>query len=283
MTAMLLLALALTAGPEVETSPVRSTRLYVRTLPPGAEVQVDGHALGRSDGLFLVPPGTHKLTAELSGFAGQLRQVEILDGRITRVEITFEPPASNAPAARPSPGTLPEDPFAIEEPTPIHWVADDRVYLGYVHDTSEKSRSLNDGCVVRFQRPAESNQLLAVEIFACDTHLLPGKRASLQVVVLDEHLRVIRRKPVPSPDTEPGRLQWTTLALEPTEVPERFLVAILAAPNTTSDFVVGIDTEVAASHSYTGTPDKGLTTMDDKSDWMVRAVLAPPPRNAEVN
>lgn len=85
--------------PQVETSADAKTRLYVKTLPPGAQITLDGKPLGASDGLFLVPAGTAKLTVQFDGAEPQVRQVEIAAGRITRVEIAAAAPAASAAAA----------------------------------------------------------------------------------------------------------------------------------------------------------------------------------------
>jgi hypothetical protein len=87
----LLLSLAiLSAGcgqpPGVATSASPKTRLYVRTVPPGAQVMVDGKPLGASDGLFLVPAGTSRVSVQFEGQEPQVQQVEIAAGQITRVE-----------------------------------------------------------------------------------------------------------------------------------------------------------------------------------------------------
>ena len=71
----------------VESSPTPTTRLYVRTIPAGAQVTLDGKPLGASDGLFLVPAGTAKVAVGFDGQEPEVRQVEIAEGRITRVEI----------------------------------------------------------------------------------------------------------------------------------------------------------------------------------------------------
>jgi hypothetical protein len=88
----LLLSLAiLSAGcgqpPGVATSASPKTRLYVRTVPPGAQVMVDGKPLGASDGLFLVPAGTSRVSVQFDGQTPQVQQVEIAAGQITRIEI----------------------------------------------------------------------------------------------------------------------------------------------------------------------------------------------------
>jgi len=80
---------------QVETSAEAKTRLYVKRLPPGAQVTLDGKPLGASDGLFLVPAGTAKVTVQFDGAEPQVRQVEIAAGRITRVEIAAAAPAAS--------------------------------------------------------------------------------------------------------------------------------------------------------------------------------------------
>lgn len=71
----------------VEASATPKTRLYVKTIPAGAQVMLDGEPLGPSDGLFLVPAGTAEVSVVFDGQAPQVRQVEIAEGQITRVEI----------------------------------------------------------------------------------------------------------------------------------------------------------------------------------------------------
>lgn len=86
--------------PQVETATAATTRLYVKTLPPGAEVTLDGMPLGASDGLFLVPAGTGKVSVQFERGEPQVRQVEIVEGRITRVEITAGAGGDGAAALR---------------------------------------------------------------------------------------------------------------------------------------------------------------------------------------
>lgn len=79
--------LAPPAATPVESSSTPTTRLYVRTIPAGAQVTLDGKPLGASDGLFLVPAGTAKVAVGFDGHEPEVRQVEIAEGRITRIEI----------------------------------------------------------------------------------------------------------------------------------------------------------------------------------------------------
>jgi hypothetical protein len=86
------------AGPTVITSPTPTTRLYVKTVPQGAQVMLDGRPLGPSDGLFIVPPGTSRVRVEFEGGEPQERVVEIAAGRITRLELDFATPEAARPA-----------------------------------------------------------------------------------------------------------------------------------------------------------------------------------------
>lgn len=77
------------AAATVQTATKGTTRLYVKTLPPGAEVTLDGKPLGASDGLFLVPVGTGKVSVQFDGAEPEVRQVDFVEGRITRVEVSL--------------------------------------------------------------------------------------------------------------------------------------------------------------------------------------------------
>ena len=63
-----------------------TTRLYVRTTPPGASVSLDKRPIGKSDGLFTVPSGEHEVTLELPGHKTQTLRVKVAQGQITRVQ-----------------------------------------------------------------------------------------------------------------------------------------------------------------------------------------------------
>lgn len=59
-------------------------------MPIGAAVTVDGHPIGKSDGLFVLAPGVHRITIELDGYASEMRDVEVHEGRITRLELDLQ-------------------------------------------------------------------------------------------------------------------------------------------------------------------------------------------------
>jgi hypothetical protein len=108
---------AASAGtPRVETATEAQTRLYVKTLPPGARVTLDGRPLGASDGLFLVPAGAGKVSVQFGGAEPEVRQVEIVEGRITRVEIA----AGTTGAAAAAAARDPSESLAARFPPTLH-------------------------------------------------------------------------------------------------------------------------------------------------------------------
>jgi hypothetical protein len=72
--------------PTIIRSNTPTTRLYVRTSPPGASVFLDKRPIGTSNGLFIVPAGKHQLTLELPGHAHLSLPVKVAEGQITRIE-----------------------------------------------------------------------------------------------------------------------------------------------------------------------------------------------------
>ena len=61
------------------------TELYVRTVPAGAKVSIDGKEVGVSDDLFEVKPGTRKVKVELSGYEPAVKEAIVPESRIERV------------------------------------------------------------------------------------------------------------------------------------------------------------------------------------------------------
>ncbi|MCP4453170.1 MAG: PEGA domain-containing protein, partial [Planctomycetes bacterium] len=78
------LALFYATTGQVETSGTADTLLYIRTVPSGAQILLDGKPLGNSDGLFPVKPGRYKIVVDLEGHEPQNQQISVRDGKITR-------------------------------------------------------------------------------------------------------------------------------------------------------------------------------------------------------
>ena len=79
-------AMSVLAAQDVQADREGATQLYVKTVPPGAEVFLDGNTLGKSDGLFNVVPGPHKLALQMDRYIREERAIQVRAGEITRVE-----------------------------------------------------------------------------------------------------------------------------------------------------------------------------------------------------
>ena len=79
------------------------TELYVRTTPDGAKVLLDGKELGVSPGLFPVKSGEYKIIIDLEGYQPEEQQINVRDGRITRIELTLKPRAKSSKSENPTP------------------------------------------------------------------------------------------------------------------------------------------------------------------------------------
>jgi type II secretion system protein G len=92
-----------TMGAELETRSAPQTQLYIRTLPQGAQVKVDGQSQGNSPLLISMPPevATVVIEVQLDGFTPEQREILVRGGRITRVELKLrkKPRTGSLPAA----------------------------------------------------------------------------------------------------------------------------------------------------------------------------------------
>ncbi len=84
-----------------QTAQKPPTELYVRTVPSGAAILVDGKQRGTSPELFEVEPGQHTVVARLEGYQPETKKVTVRDGRIKRVILGLQkrPEARVAPKA----------------------------------------------------------------------------------------------------------------------------------------------------------------------------------------
>lgn len=247
MNAILLVAtlLALGAQPDVQTSSESKTQLYVKTVPPGAEVTVDGKVLGKSDGLFNVSAGSHKLSLSLEGHAVDERSVQVSDGQITRVEVELKKRMSK------------------------------EVVLSYVGDSSEKSQSFADsGHAVAFQRPMNMKSISAVKLFGTRYGAPEPPDEDFHIYLLDQSKKVLEHITVPYSKIERGDPRWYTIEFPAVEVPGKFFVALWFKAEATKGVHLGKQTDVQETHSYVGLPDRGYDKVKDSYDWMIRAVVS---------
>ncbi len=141
-------------------------------------------------------------------------------------------------------------------------------------ETSDDKRSFADsGHAIAFDRPADAKYLTAVQIYASRYGLPQPPKEDFHVYVLDKDQKVAQDFLFPYSLVARGPQRWYTLDLPPTEVPERFHVALSFNAQQTKGIYLGLDKSVKQSHSYTGLPGNGFQPVPEKYDWMVRARL----------
>jgi hypothetical protein len=245
MNAILFAAAVLILGaPEVQATPQPQTQLYVKTAPPGATLTLDGKTLGKSDGLFEVAPGSHKLTLQMDGYAQEERSIETPRGEITRVEVELKNRSGG------------------------------KIVLSYVGDRSDGQQSFADsGHAVAFQRPANMKSLVAVKLFAARYGMPKVPNEDFHIYLLDQNQKVLEQISIPYSKIARAELQWHTLEFPAIEVPEKFFVAVWFNATATKGVFLGKQ-NVSQTHSYAGLPDKGFQKVNQPYDWMVRAVVS---------
>jgi hypothetical protein len=247
-TAMLALG-----APDVQAAPQSTTQLYVKTIPPGAAVTVDGKPLGRSDKLFDMDAGAHKLALQLEGYDSVERSIDVHQGEITRVAVELIKRSGG------------------------------EVVLSYVGDSSDARQSFADyGHAVAFQRPANTKSIVAVKLFASRFGYPKPPDEDFHIYLLDKDKKVLEQVSVPYGKIERGGLRWYTIDFPSIEVPEEFFVAVWFNCEAAKGIFLGLYESAQPTHSYSGLPDRGfqkvdqggLQTFDHANEWMIRAVVS---------
>lgn len=256
-------ALFALAAPDIQTAQQLTTQLYVKTVPPGATVVVDGKTLGKSDGLFEVTPGPHKVTLRSEGFKSEERSIEAVEEEITRIKVKLTPNQ------------------AVIAVGGSYGVAIQRVaVLSHVGDTNDSMRSFADsGHAVVFDRPEGMKSINAVKLLGARYGMPEPPEEDFHIYLLDQNQKVLEDIAVPYSKIKrmerENELHWYTLDLPAIEVPEKFFVALWFNAEATKGVYVGMKKDVQQSHSYVGLPDKGFKKVDEPYDWMIRAVVSP--------
>jgi len=128
---------------------------------------------------------------------------------------------------------------------------------------------------VAFQRPANAKSVVGVQLFGSRYGDPKPPDEDFHIYLLDEQQKVIRDVPVPYGKMGWGDRRWYAFEVPPTEVPERFYVAVAFDPHQTKGVYLGMDQNVKESHSYTGLPARGFEKLDEKADWMIRVLVQP--------
>jgi hypothetical protein len=247
MNALILTAALLALGaPDVQTDSQSKTQLYVKTTPPGATVTIDGKILDKkSDNLFDISAGSHNLSVKLEGHAQVDRAIEAKEGEITRVEID------------------------------LNQSLEGEKTLSYVGDSSEDRRSFADsGHAVQFTLPSGMKSISAVKLYGSRYGYPQAPQEDFHLYLLDENQKVLEHIKIPYRKAVRAEMQWHTFEFPAVQVPEKFFVAFWFNAEATKGVYVGLDKNVKESHSFAGLPDKGYNPIENKSDWMIRAVVS---------
>ena len=92
------------------------------------------------------------------------------------------------------------------------------------------------------------------------------------VTLCDEDFEPIREFKFPLEKFRRGTAKWVTLRLEPTKVPEKFIVCTDFAATSTKGVFVSHDAE---GEALVGKPGQAAGTFSG-GDWLIRAIVAPP-------
>ncbi len=249
--------------PQVEQQ--AATQLYVKTVPPGATVIVDGKKVGKSNGLFDVTPGAHKVALQIEGYKPEERSIEATEDEITRIKVSL---------SKQSGMTLTGDRITISTGD-----VGQQTVLSYVGDSSSDMRSFADsGHAVAFQRPANRKSISAVKLFAARYGMPQPPNEDFHLYLLDQNQKVLEQIAIPYSKIKrmekEGELRWYTLEFPAVEVPENFFVAVWFNAERTKGVYLGMQKDVKETHSYVGLPDKGFKKVEQSYEWMIRVVVS---------
>lgn len=102
-----------------------STRLEIRTTPPGAVLRIDGRMVEAPDGSVALSPGLHTVHLQLTGYRTEMRAITLEAGKraLLEIELTPLPSRLHPPATSPSPDDAPparDDGLADDDLAPDH-------------------------------------------------------------------------------------------------------------------------------------------------------------------
>jgi beta-lactamase regulating signal transducer with metallopeptidase domain len=163
---------------------------------------------------------------------------------------------------------------AEDSPNPSEANNKQPVRLSYVGETSADKRSIGgSGHAIAFHRPADAKYLAMIQIYASRYGLPQPPQEDIHVYVLDKDHKVLHDFLFPYSLFARGPQKWQKLYVPATEVPEEFQIGLSFNPHQTKGIYLGLDKNVAESHSYIGLPNDGFEPVPEKYDWMVRAFL----------
>lgn len=166
----------------------------------------------------------------------------------------------------------------------------DAKYLTHSGGSAEGHRSITgSGAGVVFETPHEDQELIAIQIFASryGTAKPPDKNFHVYLLAPDGK-KIIASFKYPYSRIERGEMRWCLLEIPVTEVPQKFLVALVFNPTKTNGVNLGYTETDSPNNSRVGLPYEGFTAVDKPIEWMVRVLfkgsetVAPKTKNPQV-
>jgi tetratricopeptide (TPR) repeat protein len=166
-------------------------------------------------------------------------------------------------------------------PDQKEWVAKAKqhvpVLLKYDDDSMESKRSTTGGGhAVLFKCPAEGDWYLdQVQLFGARYGLEKAPNENFSIYITDPKMEKVCKISKPYSTFVRGNEKWTTIKITPVKVPGEFYVCFVFNPTQTKGVYVGMDENVAESHSKEAVPGDHISEMPKKADWMIRAHITP--------
>ncbi len=136
-----------------------------------------------------------------------------------------------------------------------------------------KQSIAGSGHCVKFETPKEGGILKAVKIYGSRYGEYEPPEEDFYVWLCGTDFEVIREFAFPYAHFQiRGLAKWVTLAVEPTKLPQDFIVCVGFNPHQSKGIYMYYDAQ-ASGNSFTGLPGGELGPFE-KGDWMIRAVVA---------
>ncbi len=127
---------------------------------------------------------------------------------------------------------------------------------------------------VEFQAPSTNSYLTAIRLFGSRYGSPAPPAENAYVWLCDSDFKLIAAFPFAYANFQRGDPQWVNIAVKPTLVPEKFIIAVGFNPTATKGVYVHYDA-AASGHSFNGLPGTKPRPFET-GDWLIRAVVQEP-------
>ena len=167
----------------------------------------------------------------------------------------------------------------VESVTAVDWskvLSEKEPEIELKHDDGapEGGRSMaGSGHAVLFERPDGEWAVKTVKVYGSRYGHPRAPDEFVLVYLCDEQMNVVEEARAPYATFERGPPRWYSLPVPDVPVPKRFYVCVNFNPHRTKGVYVHYDRSVKVSHSREALPGQHNRPVDEKYDWMIRAVI----------